>query len=154
MTEAMAAGGAGVLLMHMQGTPRTMQDDPRYDDVVAEVKEFLMKRTSTLEEAGVAPRGIAIDPGIGFGKTMAHNLELIRRIGELVVTGYPVMIGASRKGFLGNITGVELAADRDTATAAITALVVAAGVAGVRIHDVEASRRAAEVAWAVARSRG
>ncbi|MGH8911466.1 MAG: dihydropteroate synthase [Acidimicrobiia bacterium] len=154
MAEVMATSGAGVVLMHMQGTPRTMQDDPRYEDVVAEVKEFLVTRATTLGEVGVAPLGVAIDPGIGFGKTVAHNLELIRRIGELVATGYPVIVGASRKGFLGSITGVELAADRDTATAAVTALVVAAGVAGVRIHDVEASRRAAEVAWAVARSRG
>ena len=152
MVETMGSSGAGIVLMHMQGTPRTMQHEPRYADVTGEVRDFLLARAARVESAGVARQAVMVDPGIGFGKTVDHNLTLIRRVGDLVATGYPVMVGASRKGFLGRILGIDEAAQRDVATAAVTALVVASGVAGVRVHDVVSSRQAALVAWSVARS--
>lgn len=152
MAETMASSGAGIVLMHMQGTPRTMQHEPRYADVVGEVRDFLLTRAGHVESAGVARQAVMVDPGIGFGKTVDHNLTLIRRVGDLVATGYPVMVGASRKGFLGRILDVDDPAQRDVATAAVTALVVASGVAGLRVHDVASSRQAALVAWSVARS--
>lgn len=153
MAGVMAASGVGVVLMHMQGTPRTMQVAPRYDDVVAEVGSFLEGRATFVRAAGVAATAIAIDPGLGFGKTLGHNTELLRRLGDLVAIGYPVVVGASRKTFLGKLTNSDVAADRDTATTATTALAVAAGAACVRVHEVERSRQVAAVAWAVARSR-
>ena len=149
MLEVVKRSGAGLVLMHMKGTPRTMQDDPRYDDVVAEVRRYLVERATRTVEAGVGADRVVIDPGIGFGKTTAHNLELLRRLDELVDTGYPVLVGASRKAFLGKITGLEDPRARDVATAATTALAVAAGAAIVRVHDVESSRQAAAVAWAI-----
>lgn len=153
MLEVMAETGAGVVLMHMKGTPRTMQDDPRYDDVVAEVRDFLVQRAAAATARGVDRRSIVIDPGIGFGKTTEHNLELLRRLPDLVATGYPVLVGTSRKAFLGRITGIQDARDRDVATAATTALAVASGAAVIRVHDVTTSRQAAQVAWAIARVR-
>lgn len=153
MLEVMASTGVGVVLMHMRGTPGTMQQDPRYDDVVGEVRDYLTARATGAEAAGVGRDSIVIDPGIGFGKTVDHNLELLRRVGELVATGYPVLVGASRKGFLGEITGIEDPRERDVATAAITALAVSAGVSVVRVHDVPASRQAVAVASAVSRVR-
>lgn len=153
MLPTVAGAGAGLVLMHMQGTPRTMQDDPRYDDVVGEVRAFLEERAGSAVAAGVAPTSIVIDPGIGFGKTLHHNLELIRSLGDLISTGWPVMVGASRKGFLGLITGENDPSRRDTATTAVTALAVARGAAVIRVHDVASSRQAADVAWAVARTR-
>lgn len=151
MFDLVASSGVGMVLMHMKGTPRTMQEDPRYDDVVAEITDFLLERAAAAEAAGIGREMLVIDPGIGFGKTVEHNLELIRRLGVLVSTGYPVMVGASRKGFLGKITGIDLPTRRDVATAAVTALTVASGAAVVRVHDVVSSREAAAVAWAVSR---
>lgn len=149
MWKTVARHQAGYVVMHMLGTPRTMQDDPRYDDVVGEVRSFLLARAEGARSAGIDPAAILIDPGLGFGKTTEHNLELLRRLGELVATGYPVLVGASRKAFLGVITGVREPAQRDVATAAVTALVVAAGAAAVRVHDVAASRQAAAIAHAL-----
>lgn len=153
MYRVMADTGVGAVLMHMQGTPRTMQNDPRYDDVVGEVRDFLLARASDAERAGVHRDSIVVDPGIGFGKTLDHNLELLRRLGDLVVTGYPVLVGTSRKGFLGKLTGIEDPSQRDQATAATTALAVAAGAAMIRVHDVESSRQAAAISFAVSRVR-
>lgn len=152
MWETVAGHGAGYVAMHMRGTPRTMQVDPHYDDVVAEVASFLVTQSEAATAAGVDPAGIVIDPGIGFGKTAQHNLELLRRLPELVATGYPVLIGASRKAFLGVVTGVEDPSRRDVPTAAVTALAVAWGAAGVRVHDVAVSRHAATIAHAVSRA--
>jgi dihydropteroate synthase len=149
MWETVARHRAGYVVMHMLGTPRTMQDDPRYDDVVGEVRSFLVERAEGARAAGIDRAAIVIDPGLGFGKTTEHNLELLRRLGELVATGYPVLVGASRKAFLGVITGVSSPAQRDVATAAVTALAVAAGAAAVRVHDVAASRQAAAIAHAL-----
>jgi dihydropteroate synthase len=150
MARVMASTGAGVVLMHMRGTPRTMQEDPRYDDVVGEVRDYLLARAAALQAEGLGRDHIMIDPGIGFGKTFDHNLRLLAHLGDLVVTGYPVMVGASRKSFLGRLTGQAEPSGRDPATAAVTALVVASGAAAVRVHDVESSRQAAAVAAAIA----
>ena len=113
MAGVAAEAGCPLVLMHMLGEPKTMQRDPRYSgDVVAEVRDFLSERAGYAISTGVAPENIILDPGIGFGKTDAHNLALLNRIGEIVSLGFPVLLGASRKGFLGRISGVENAADR------------------------------------------
>jgi dihydropteroate synthase len=125
-----------VVLMHMQGTPRTMQVEPKYDDVVGEVLDFLLARAKRAEGFGIPRDRIFIDPGIGFGKTLEHNLELLRNIDKFVATGYRVLVGTSRKSFIGKITGRESPADRMFGTAATVALCVAAGVSIVRVHDV------------------
>lgn len=150
MSRVMADTGVGVVLMHMRGTPRTMQQDPHYQDVVDEVRDYLVERAGALESVGLARRHIMIDPGIGFGKNLDHNLRLLSHVTELVVTGYPVMVGVSRKSFLGRLTGQAEATGRDLATAVMTALMVVAGAAAVRVHDVASSRQAAAVARAVA----
>jgi len=141
--------GVAYVLMHMVGTPRTMQDEPAYDDVVAEVAEFLATTRDRLVDDGIADDRIAIDPGIGFGKSMRHNLDLLRATTTLAAIA-PVVIGVSRKSFLGTITGMDDPADRDPASAAVAALVVAAGALIVRAHDVVATRQAVDVARVLA----
>jgi dihydropteroate synthase len=130
-----AERGVDCCLMHMLGTPRTMQDDPRYDDVVSEVKAFLEQRLAFALAEGVAEERVMLDPGIGFGKTVAHNLELIRRLDEIVAIGRPVVFGVSRKSFLGKITGRD-ADDRAVATAAANVLALERGARVFRVHDV------------------
>jgi dihydropteroate synthase len=125
-----------VVLMHMQGTPRTMQVEPKYDDVVSEVRRFLLSQAKRAEQAGIPKDRIFIDPGIGFGKTLEHNLLLLRNIDRFVVTDYRVLVGTSRKSFIGQITGKEKPEDRIFGTAATVALCAAAGVSIVRVHDV------------------
>jgi len=125
-----------VVLMHMQGTPATMQVEPKYDDVVGEVLEFLLDRAKRAEELGISKDMIFIDPGIGFGKTTEHNLLLLRNIDKFVASGYRVLIGTSRKRFIGQITGKEEPTERIFGTAATVALCAAAGVSIVRVHDV------------------
>lgn len=154
MRTVAARYGAGVVVMHMQGTPRTMQDEPTYDDVVADVAALLVERCEATIAAGVAPDAIVIDPGIGFGKTVAHNLALLNRLPELARTGYPIMVGASRKGFLGTITGRAHPEDRDLASAAVGAAVIGRGAAILRVHAVATSLEAAKVAWAIVREDG
>ncbi|HVQ43607.1 MAG TPA: dihydropteroate synthase [Candidatus Saccharimonadia bacterium] len=140
MAGVVAKYGAAVVLMHMQGTPETMQRDPQYDDVVREVAEFWRQRTRRARAAGVGADQIVLDPGIGFGKTMEHNLELLRATRNLVAEfREPVLIGASRKGFIGRLTGHEEARDRVFGTVALTAMVVRDGAAMVRVHDVAAN---------------
>jgi dihydropteroate synthase len=136
-----AERGCGVVLMHMLGTPRTMQDDPRYDDVVDDVKAFLAERIEFAVAAGVDEERIWVDPGIGFGKTVEHNLELIRRLGELRELGRPVVFGASRKNFIGRITGREVD-DRLGGTIAANVLALRAGADVLRVHDVAEARDA------------
>ena len=126
---------ADCCLMHMLGTPRTMQLDPRYDDVVGEVKAFLEERMSFAIANGIAEARIMLDPGIGFGKTLEHNLELLRRLGELVELGRPLVIGTSRKSFLGKITGREVDG-RLAATVATNVLAYERGARVFRVHDV------------------
>jgi dihydropteroate synthase len=132
-----------VVLMHMQGTPRTMQENPTYDDVVDDVGAFLSERIEVAVGAGIAEERIWVDPGIGFGKTTEHNLELLRRLGELRELGQPIVIGTSRKSFLGRITGREVG-DRLGGTIASNVLALAGGADMLRVHDV------AEVAEATA----
>lgn len=125
-----------VVLMHMQGTPATMQIEPKYDDVVSEVCQFLLDRAKRAEQLGISKSMVFIDPGIGFGKTLEHNLSILRNISKFVETGYRVLVGASRKSFIGQITGKEKPSERVFGTAATVALCAAAGVAVVRVHDV------------------
>jgi len=152
MTEEMAESRAAVILMHMRGTPRTMQQDPVYDDVVGEVSSFLAKRAAHVIEHGVDPGSVAIDPGIGFGKTTTHNLELIDGLAALTGLGFPVVLGASRKTFLGTLTGIEDPASRDGVTAVTTALGFDRGARIFRVHDVASSRAALRVAAAIVNS--
>jgi len=153
MAAVVADSGAGVVLMHMQGIPRTMQIDPQYDDVVAEVGDWLAALAESAESSGIAPDRICLDPGIGFGKTIYHNLRLLGDLHALTAIGYPLLIGVSRKSFIGAIAGIPEARNRDVATAATTALGVAAGVIGVRVHDVPGNRQSARVSDAIVRSR-
>ncbi|MBI2969485.1 MAG: dihydropteroate synthase [Gammaproteobacteria bacterium] len=138
-----------IVLMHMQGTPATMQIIPHYEDAPAEVKAFLLARAGAAEAAGVPKDNILIDPGIGFGKDKRHNLELLADLAGLVGTGYSVMLGTSRKRFMGAICEVEHYAELVGATCATTALGVFAGVKIFRVHDVKANRQALDVAWAI-----
>ncbi|MDR2016468.1 MAG: dihydropteroate synthase [Burkholderiales bacterium] len=133
--SVVARSQAAVCLMHMQGAPRTMQEAPVYDDVVAEVKAFLSVRASALEAAGVARERIVLDPGFGFGKTVDHNLALMRSLPELVALGYPVLAGWSRKSTLGHLTG-RAVDERLAASIAASLAAVAQGAAIVRVHDV------------------
>ena len=146
--EIVAASKAGVCLMHMQGDPATMQDDPRYDDIVVEVAEFLGERVAAAEAVGIALNRIAVDPGFGFGKTLEHNIELLRRLGELVVPGLPLLVGLSRKSMLGLLTG-RAAPERIFAGVAAHVLAVERGARIVRVHDVAATRDALAILQAV-----
>ncbi len=143
-----AERGAGLLLMHMQGDPRTMQANPTYDDVVDDVKAFLAEQLEAAVAAGVAEERIWLDPGIGFGKTLDHNLELLRRLGELRELGRPLVIGTSRKGFLGKIDGSEVG-DRLGGTIASTVLAAAERADVLRVHDVAETVQAMKVATAI-----
>jgi dihydropteroate synthase len=143
-----AARDCGLILMHMLGTPRTMQDDPRYADVVDDVRAFLAERIEAAVAAGVDERRIWIDPGIGFGKTVEHNLELLRRLGELRELGRPIVVGTSRKRFLGMLTGREVD-DRIGGTIASNVLALRAGADVLRVHDVAEAREARDVAEAI-----
>lgn len=139
---------APYVLMHMQGTPRTMQAAPTYRDVVADVSAFLAEHRDRLLDAGLAPARIAVDPGIGFGKTLDHNLALLRAMPRLAEVG-PVLVGLSRKSFLGTLTGEPDARRRDAASATGSALAVIDGASVVRVHDVAATRQAIAIARAM-----
>ncbi len=136
MGELAAEKGVPVVLMHIQGTPATMQIEPKYKDVVAEVLALLFERAKRAEKLGIPKQRIFIDPGIGFGKTVEHNLLLLRDIDRFVGSSYRVCVGTSRKAFIGKLTGKEKPADRIFGTAATVALCAAAGVSIVRVHDV------------------
>ena len=145
-----AQRGCPIILMHMQGTPATMQQAPHYQDVVAEVAAFLRERVEAAAAAGVDRGRILIDPGIGFGKLLTHNLELLRRQRELIdAVGRPAVIGTSRKGFIGKITGVEQPDQRLFGTAAAVAWTVANGAAVVRVHDVKAMQQVVAMTRAI-----
>jgi dihydropteroate synthase len=145
---------AAVILMHMQGTPATMQDDPRYVDVTREVAEFLRQRARAAVAEGVEERRVLLDPGIGFGKTTNHNLELLRRMTDLAALGRPVVVGTSRKGFIGKVTGVTDPAERLFGTAATVACALANGAAVVRVHDVGPMSQVARMVRAIQTGRG
>lgn len=133
--EAVAAGGAAVCLMHMQGEPRTMQVAPHYDDVLREVRDFLAVRAEACRGAGIAADRIVVDPGFGFGKTLEHNLRLLRELDAVAALGYPVLVGLSRKSMLGTITGRGVG-ERTAASVAAALAAVARGASIVRVHDV------------------
>lgn len=136
MGELAAEYEVPIILMHMQGTPATMQAEPKYNDVVQEVLEYLLERANQAAKAGVPKERIIIDPGIGFGKTLEHNLELLRNIDKFVATDYRVLIGTSRKSFIGKITGKTIPSDRIFGTVATVTLCANAGVSIARVHDV------------------
>jgi dihydropteroate synthase len=146
--------GCDCCLMHMLGEPRTMQDDPRYGDVVDDVRAFLEERAEFAVGEGVREERIMVDPGIGFGKTLDHNLELLRRLDEIVAVGFPVVVGTSRKSFLGRLTGREDPHDRVAATVATTVLALERGAAVFRVHDVAPTKDALTVATATLRADG
>jgi dihydropteroate synthase len=148
MAGLCAERGVGVVLMHMPGSPQTMQDDPRYGDVVEEVKAFLAERIEAAVAAGIGEERIWLDPGIGFGKTLEHNLELLRRLGELRGLGRPLVAGASRKSFIGKIDGSEVG-QRAGGTIASSVLAAAEGADVLRVHDVAEARQALTVAAAI-----
>ena len=152
MAPLVAAARCGAVLMHMQGNPQTMQDHPAYEDVVGEVRDYLLERAALIEQAGVERSFVCVDPGIGVGKTQRHNLQLLARLDELVSTGYPVLVGTSRKSFIGKILDQSDPAERDLATAATVAIAATRGAAVVRVHNVEMTRQAVLVADAIVRS--
>jgi dihydropteroate synthase len=149
MASVVAEAGCPVILMHMQGEPKTMQREPRYTDVVREVRGFLARRAESAVAAGVRPEDVIVDPGIGFGKNLEHNLALLRNLDAVVDLGFPVLVGASRKRFIGSITGVEEAAERVFGTVATTVLAYEKGATLFRVHDVRPNREALAVAHAV-----
>jgi len=148
MAGLCAARGAGLILMHMQGEPRTMQAEPRYGDVVDDVKAFLAERVEVAVAAGVDEARIWLDPGIGFGKTLAHNLELLRRLGELRELGRPLVVGTSRKSFIAKIDAAPVG-ERLGGTIASSILAAAEGAGVLRVHDVAETAQAARVASAI-----
>ena len=149
MAEVVADARCPVVLMHMLGEPKTMQRDPRYDDVVREVREFLFARAEHAVAAGVAPEAIMLDPGIGFGKTLEHNLKILSGLDVIVELGFPVLVGASRKSFIGRISGVEEARERVFGTVAANVIACERGATFFRVHDVRANREALAVVRAV-----
>jgi dihydropteroate synthase len=149
MRAVVARSGGGAVLMHMPGTPSTMQDLAVYDDVVAEVAHYLREGMAACTAAGIEPESLCVDPGIGFGKDLEHNLQLIARLDELVDLGRPIMVGASRKRFLGSLLDLEDPMHRDGATAVVTALAYERGATVFRVHDVGESARAVRLAQAI-----
>ncbi len=149
MLEHVAAAGAGYVIMHLRGTPRTMQDDPRFDDVVGEVEQELHAAVARAREAGIVPDALAIDPGIGFGKTLAHNLALLAAVPRLAASGVPLLVGTSRKSFIGRLTGVDAPADRLAGSLASAVLAARDGARILRVHDVAATVQALAVQAAI-----
>lgn len=150
MMELAAESGAGVVLMHMQGTPQTMQKNPSYGDVIAEIGHYLRQRFEEAVNGGIHPECIVLDPGIGFGKTLEHNLEIFRRMHEWADLPRPLLVGPSRKGFIGRI--LDLPADqRLEGTAAAVTAAILAGARIVRVHDVKVMKRVARMAAALSR---
>jgi dihydropteroate synthase len=146
--EACAAYKAAVCIMHMQGDPATMQLNPAYEDVAAEVRDFLLERAGAAESAGIARDRIILDPGFGFGKTVDHNLTLLRHLDDLAAQGYPLLVGLSRKSVLGAVTGHDVS-DRIVASVAAALLAVMRGAWMLRVHDVRATASALAVWQAV-----
>jgi dihydropteroate synthase len=142
-----------IILMHSQGTPKTMQDSPYYPNVISDIVAMLTNRIKAALSTGVRKENIIIDPGIGFGKRKQDNLDLMAHLDQLVALGYPVLLGASRKRFMGTILAVTEPSELVTATAVTTALGIMAGVQLFRVHDVKENRQAADVAWAIRQRR-
>jgi dihydropteroate synthase len=152
MVSVIEEAACPVILMHMQGEPKTMQKEPHYEDVVREVRDFLVERAEYAVAAGIRPENVIVDPGIGFGKNLEHNLALLRDLDAVVDVGFPVLVGASRKRFIGRITGVQEARERVFGTVATTVLAYMQGAKLFRVHDVRANREALAVAEAVLRA--
>lgn len=153
MPAVVATAGAGVVVMHMQGSARTMQRNPTYGDVVAEVAGYLEARLHDLTAVGISPDAVCLDPGIGFGKTLDHNLALLAHLNAIAAVGRPVCLGVSRKGFIGKLCGRE-PAERDAGSLAVACIAAARGTAHVlRVHDVAATRDAVVLLDAIDRSR-
>ncbi|MFT7458739.1 MAG: dihydropteroate synthase [Planctomycetota bacterium] len=147
-----AEAKAPLMLMHMQGQPANMQDAPHYDNVIDEIKNFLIEHAHIAESMGVESDKIFIDPGIGFGKTRQNNLDLIANLSELISTGYGVLLGASRKRFMGSICNIEKFSELVGATCTTTTFAVLAGVKIIRVHDIKENRQAIDVAYALKQS--
>jgi len=150
MADLIAKAGAGIVLMHMQGTPRTMQQAPRYDDVVVEISEFFEERISFATAHGIARRQIILDPGIGFGKLLGHNLTVLAQLNQFLQFDCPLMVGVSQKAFLGKLVNRPVQ-ERQWATAAAVAMAVDRGAGIIRVHDVRAMKDVVQVAAAVSR---
>ena len=150
MVEVVAKTGVGLVLMHMQGTPETMQQAPHYNDVVEDVTRFLREQARIAMDRGVARERIVLDPGIGFGKTLAHNVDLLANLQAFLQLGFPVLVGASRKGFIGQLTGQPVEG-RAWGTAGVVALAVEHGASILRVHDVGPMKDVVTVADAIAR---
>jgi dihydropteroate synthase len=148
IADLVARTGAGLVLMHMRGTPKTMQDDTAYGDVVTEVREFLLERARFAEERGLGRDRIILDPGIGFGKSVEGNFEILARLGELADTGYPILVGPSRKSFIGSVLSRPVG-ERAWGTAAAVAAAALAGASLVRVHDVAEMSDVVRIADAV-----
>jgi dihydropteroate synthase len=151
MSEVVASWEAGLVLMHMLGEPRTMQKDPEYDDVVADVTGALTQWADTAADSGISRDRIALDPGIGFGKKLDHNLMLVKSLHRLVATGHPVLVGPSRKSFIGTTLDLDVD-ERLEGTAAVVALCIFKGAHIVRVHDVKEMTRVVRMAEAIARA--
>jgi dihydropteroate synthase len=151
MAATLAALQVPVCLMHIQGNPKTMQQNPVYTEVVTEVREWLSERVQAALQAGIAAEQILLDPGFGFGKTVAHNLQLVRRLRELTALGYPLLLGVSRKSTIGKVLGGLPVEDRLEGTAAAVAICIANGASVVRVHDVKAMTRVVRMTDALVR---
>ena len=154
MFSLVAERGVPYCLMHMQGTPKTMQDDPQYSDAVKEVREFLGERAEAAQRAGVESGKIIVDPGIGFGKRTEHNLQLIAQLNKIVELGYPVLLGTSRKRFMGEISGASDPGQRVPATVVTTGWGLCAGARIFRVHDVWQNRQALDLTQALLEEEG
>jgi dihydropteroate synthase len=152
MVDVVSRTGAGVVLMHMQGTPRTMQQDPHYDDVVGEISEFFGERIRFAMEHGIVRRQIILDPGIGFGKLLVHNLTLLAQLHRFVQFECPLLVGVSRKAFLGQLVDRPVQ-ERQWATAAAVAMAVDRGAGILRVHDVKTMKDVVQVAAAISRGK-
>ncbi len=150
--EAVAGSAAALCIMHMKGTPQTMQDNPVYEHVVEDVRTFLLQRAKALTSAGVADNRIVLDPGFGFGKTLEHNLALLRHLDDLADTGYPILAGLSRKSMLGQLTGREVS-HRVVSSVVAALLAIQRGAAIVRVHDVAETADMVKVWSAVVENR-
>jgi dihydropteroate synthase len=148
MVELLAEHEVPVCIMHMQGTPRNMQDNPTYVDVVDEIKKFFVAQAEYAKSKGVDEKNIVLDPGIGFGKTVEHNLEILRRIDEFRELGFPLLVGHSRKSFIGKVLDLPVEG-RLSGTLAVTAHLVLKGVEVIRVHDVRENREAVDLMCAI-----
>jgi dihydropteroate synthase len=149
MAALVASQNVPVIVMHMQGVPRTMQLEPHYQDVVREVQEFLAERVRTAHEAGIAQQRVIIDPGIGFGKNLAHNLALLKDLGSFAALGQPLLVGVSRKAFIGKILNESGPQERLEGSLAAAVAAALSGANIIRVHDVSETRRALRVADAI-----